>query len=130
MIALDTNVLVRFITHDDSSQTEKVIRLLAHPTENFFISDLVFAEVVWVLGSCYQWTRMEITDALLKILHTNNVVVEDEERTELAVLAYQKSGDLADHLVVTMARQQGCGFVASFDKDLAKVYSQFVREPH
>lgn len=129
MIALDTNILVRFVTHDDSPQTEKVFRLLARPGETFFIGNLVFVELVWVLGYCYQWTRPEIADALLKILHTNNVTVESEEQIELAVQAYQKNGDLADHLLVATARQQECSFLASFDRDLAKAYLHFVQEP-
>lgn len=129
MIALDTNILVRFVTHDDSPQTERVFRLLARPSESFFISNLALAELVWVLGYCYHWTRAEVADALLKILHTNNVVVEDEEQVELAVLAYQRSGDLADHLLVATARQQGCNFLASFDRDLAKAHLDFVQEP-
>ncbi len=48
MISLDTNVLVRFITEDDSKQLQKVANLLLkleNNNEQAFVSMLVLLEV-------------------------------------------------------------------------------------
>ena len=53
MIALDTNVLVRFIVEDDDEQTGRAV-LLIHDAlaknEPLFVSEVVLCEVVWVLA--------------------------------------------------------------------------------
>ena len=57
MRGLDTNVLVRFLTADDPEQAEAALRLveIADSTgERLHISNIVLAELVWVLrGGCY-----------------------------------------------------------------------------
>ena len=56
MIALDTNILVRLLTRDDDKQAEKVRILFETHAENndqFFVSDVVLAELAWTLERTY-----------------------------------------------------------------------------
>lgn len=56
MIALDTNLVVRFIVLDDPDQAATVDRLFQDAIENHetcFISDPVLCELEWVLSSLY-----------------------------------------------------------------------------
>jgi len=58
MIALDTNVLVRFLVEDDEKQSQKATRLIRNAQkrgEPLFISDIVMCEVVWVLSTSYRF---------------------------------------------------------------------------
>ena len=51
MKSIDANIVLRFILRDVPAQTLKVTNLLKEaPPGSLVISDVVFAEVVWVLG--------------------------------------------------------------------------------
>lgn len=128
MIALDTNVLVRFITQDDSEQTPLANALIERP-ERFFIPDLVLAEIVWVLTRAYQWSREEITQTLDHLMTANNLKFEDEEAVALATRAYRKGGDWADHLILFKARSRECSALYTFDQELAHQYPEFAKSP-
>ncbi|MGB7583868.1 MAG: PIN domain-containing protein, partial [Terriglobales bacterium] len=66
MIGLDTNVLVRYLTHDDPAQTaaaEKVMDSLTADSPGF-LSLIVMAEVVWVLEVSYGFEKLELEQVL------------------------------------------------------------------
>jgi len=43
MIALDSNVRLRLLTHDDARQLGAVVRFMeSHPEESYWVSDLVW----------------------------------------------------------------------------------------
>lgn len=64
MWAVDTNVLVRFITRDDEAQYTRAAKLL-HGTEAVHVPDTVIQECLWVLqSSTYGYARQEIAEAL------------------------------------------------------------------
>ena len=52
MKALDTNILVRFVTKDDKAQADKVLSLFKEAEnrgEEFWIPLVVVLEMIWVL---------------------------------------------------------------------------------
>jgi len=59
MIALDTNVLVRYVVQDDPAQSPKATALMESLSEDSpcFISLVVLAEMVWVLQGAYQASK-------------------------------------------------------------------------
>jgi predicted nucleic-acid-binding protein len=61
MIAIDTNLLVRYLLNDDAVQAEKAEALLASG-ERCFIPITVWLELVWVL-ECYDCSRADIAKA-------------------------------------------------------------------
>ena len=66
MIALDTNVIVRFLVRDDEKQAQVVyarFKQAESAHEVLFISLLVVLETIWVLESAYAKSRKEILDA-------------------------------------------------------------------
>jgi predicted nucleic-acid-binding protein len=65
MLALDTNVLVRFLVADDEVQSARAARLVSRTIrdgDHLFVSDVVLCEVVWVLRASYGFGRAEIAD--------------------------------------------------------------------
>jgi predicted nucleic-acid-binding protein len=124
MIALDTNVLVRFIVDDDKAQAARAARLIDRATEReetVFVSDIVLCEFVWVLSVSYRVARAEIASTLGRLVQAKQLAFTDTERVRRATDAYAKGrGDFADYLIREHARDAGCTAVATFDRALHK----------
>jgi predicted nucleic-acid-binding protein len=64
MIAVDTNVLLRFLVADDPVQTPRAMRLIDEASargEPVFVSQIVLCEIEWVLDTTYGASRAEIS---------------------------------------------------------------------
>ncbi len=124
MIALDTNVLVRYLVDDDPQQSRQAARLIEQAVardESLFISDIVACETVWVLASAYGLPRAEIADALGALLRARSLVFASTDRLASALEAYRRGkGDFADYLIREQAHAHGADAVATFDKALLK----------
>ena len=53
MIAVDTNIIIRFLTHDDNLQYKKAFSIFN--TQEVFIADTVILETEWVLRYAYEF---------------------------------------------------------------------------
>jgi predicted nucleic-acid-binding protein len=123
VIALDTNVVVRFIVEDDVEQSEKARAFFEslRRDETFgFVCDIVICEIVWVLESCYRFKRAEIAATLRSLLRTRDLCFESPDQVAHAVNRYQAGkGDVADYLIDEVGRARGCTSTATFDRGLA-----------
>ena len=119
MIALDTNVLIRFLVEDNEAQSRRATELIEGAVardEQLFVSDIVMCETVWVLSSAYRFSRAEIVDALSQLLRARSVVFSSADNIARALDAYRKErGDFADYLIREHARSAGVETVATFD---------------
>lgn len=116
MIAIDTNVLVRFFTGDNKKQMQKAIELIKN--NHIFISKTIILETEWVLRYCYQYQRKQIATALRSLLYLQNVSIEDTEAFELALNKYEEdSFDFADILHIASSLKTDKFF--TFDRKLA-----------
>lgn len=119
MLALDTNVLVRFLIRDDESQFERARRLIrreANRDEPILISLMVVLETEWVLRSRYGLSKSEIHGALSGLLEAIDLSFEDEPSLEAALFIWRDSAaDFADCLIGARHRALGCRATASFD---------------
>ena len=124
MIALDTNVLVRFLVEDDAAQSRAAVAVITRAgrtDEPLFVSDVVLCEVVWVLSASYAAPKAEIVGALRKLLHARQLAFRASDVLLRALEAYAAGrGDFADYLVREDARAAGCTSVLTFDKVLLK----------
>jgi predicted nucleic-acid-binding protein len=124
MIALDTNVLVRFLVEDDRSQAERARKLLAGidaRNDRCCITDIVLCELVWVLASCYGISRAEIGATIKKLIATRQLSFSSTDRVHRVVESFLSgAGDFADYLIREQAREAGCSAVATFDRKLLK----------
>jgi len=124
MIALDTNVLVRFLVEDDEKQTRvasQLIRDAIEREEQLYICDIVMCDTVWVLSSSYRFSRAEIVEALAGLLRARAVVFTSTDRLARALEAYATGrGDFADYLIREHAVAAGADTVATFDRSLLK----------
>jgi len=119
MLAVDTNVLVRYLIRDDQSQYEKARRLIEREVskgEPVLVSMLVLLEAEWVLRSRYELAKAEIVTAFSALLDTADLAFEDEPSVEHAVYSWKDStADFADCLIEARNRRLGCRATATFD---------------
>ena len=124
MIALDTNVLVRFLVQDDDAQfraAAAVISRAGRADEQLFVSDVVLCEVVWVLAASYGVPKAEIVAILRKLLHSRQLTFRASDVLSRALDAYESGrGDFADYVIREDAAAAGYESVATFDKALLK----------
>lgn len=122
MIALDTNILVRFLVEDDPDQTARVRKLLQRAVdadETCYVSDVAFCELVWVLERSYKFRREEIGGALSRLLRARHLRYSSTEQLYRSLDAYMaRPGGFADFLIREHAKAAGCEAVATFDGDL------------
>jgi len=100
MIALDTNVWVRYVTNDEPDQAKRALAVLAE-SEEIFVAKTTLLELEWVLRAAYKLPATAIIKALRHILGLPNVQVEMPDQLEKAIDYYDKGLDFADalHLV-------------------------------
>jgi predicted nucleic-acid-binding protein len=122
MIGLDTNVLVRYLTHDDPAQYARAAAFIDAATEQgeqFLINTAVLCELVWVLATAYDYSRDEIARALEQMFATAQFDIErlDEARQALRDFRATKA-DFSDALIGRINRSLGTEHTVTFDRNL------------
>jgi predicted nucleic-acid-binding protein len=122
MRAIDTNVLVRFVTDDDAGQAAVVERLFAEchrNREHLFISTPVMCELVWVLKNGLRQTRTEIVKVIDGLIEDDLFQIEQKLLISRALGRYrQGKADFADYLIGQLGSHAGCRDTVTFDKAL------------
>ncbi len=124
MIALDTNVVVRFLVQDDPEQAQAAAQLFDSLTEDnpaLLVREVVM-ETVWVLERAYKVDRAGIATALDGLLESREIEMEDAEIIAQAIERYRRGGPgFADHLIALQAKGQGASTLVTFDARAAKL---------
>ncbi len=122
MIAVDTNVVVRFLVRDDEPQFARAAALFQRAQradEALFVPALVLAEVVWVLQRAYRVSKAEVVRTLTELVRARHVQFESTPHVERAIAAFARGrGDFADYLIREQAQAADCDAVATFDDAL------------
>ena len=88
---LDTNIILRYLTEDDSykaKRCDELFKKISSGKETLFTSTLVITEVVWVLEKVYRLTRDQITVCVQKILNTPHIECDEKDILLTAVGLY------------------------------------------
>ena len=96
MRAVDTNLVVRYITHDDARRSAVAGRIVG--AERVWIAKTVLLESEWVLRGVYGFAESEVLSALRSVLGLPNVSVEDAEAVAASLAWAQNGMDFADAL--------------------------------
>ncbi len=122
MIALDTNVLVRFLVEDDPEQLRRARARIQQAIDDgvrCYVSDIVLCELVWVLQRSYRVSRADILDRLRRLVRSRHLLFSAVERVTAALDAFETGkGDFADYLIREDSRSVGCEVVVTFDTAL------------
>ncbi|MCP4696995.1 MAG: type II toxin-antitoxin system VapC family toxin [Gammaproteobacteria bacterium] len=120
MIAVDTNVLLRYITKDHCQQTEEATAFLS--SSQCMILHTVLLETGWALSSKtgYNWERTVVVERFRDILGLPTVFVRRPKAVFRALAWYESGMDFADALHLANSDEQ---FV-TFDRRLSKKSKQ------
>lgn len=120
MIGLDTNILVRYLTQDDSVQSAKATEIIEQrltASNRGFVSIVTVAEIVWVLDRAYGFTNKEITAAVERMLQVEVLLIENEQEVFPAMIALKRGqGAFADALIAELGAKAGCTHTLTFDR--------------
>lgn len=116
LIAVDTNIVVRFLTRDDEDQYHKAYALFQN--HQVYVTNTVILETEWVLRYAYDFPPTQIIEAFSKLLGLSNVTTEDAGRVASALEWHGLGMDFAD--AFHLAGSQHCDEFYTFDEALAK----------
>ena len=117
MLAVDTNIIVRYLTADHPEQFAKASALIHG--EDVYVCSTVLLEAEWVLRRGYRFSRDQVSAALTAFAGLPRVTLEDAGLAAKA-LEWMRSGlDFADAL--HLAKAAGCDAFVSFDQRFAAV---------
>lgn len=116
MLAVDTNVLVRYLVRDDPDQTERATKLIR--SQAVWISKTVLLEAGWVLASSYNYSPEKIAEVLRELLGLPSVRSEDDRTVSQALDWYERGVDFAD--AMHLASSSFTMPFATFDRDLIR----------
>jgi predicted nucleic-acid-binding protein len=110
--AVDTNILVRFLTADDPKQARAARRVIE--AGDVFIGTTVILETEWVLRAGYGFASIAIADALRGLGGLDGISIEEPAQTAQALDWMTAGMDFADAL--HLARSSYCSAFVTFDK--------------
>lgn len=118
-IFVDTNVFLRFFIRDVESFYHKAMSLFEKAESaqaKLETSDMVIAEIVWVLESYYDFSKPEIREVVDTILETKNLKVANRSRVKEAVDLYSSGKmDFIDAYNIAYMKAKDFKKVATFD---------------
>ena len=122
MIGLDTNIVVRYLTHDDAAQTATAVKVIdsLSPDSPGFLSLIVITELVWVLEVSYRFKKNEIEQVLDSLLRSKELVVERAEIVAQALRKFSASrADFVDCIIERCGHLADCQYTVTFDQNAA-----------
>lgn len=114
MLAVDTNVVVRYVLNDDPVQAARARRLV--DGEDCWLAHTVLLETEWVLRSAARLEPRRIHRILSDFIGLPTTTVEHPVRVADALAWFEQGMDFADALHLAGAGQ--CEAFATFDRRL------------
>ena len=116
MIAVDTNVVVRYLVEDYVAQTDRAEVVLR--SGEVLVGKTVLLETEWVLRGRYRFDPAAIGRGLRQLLGLPGVAVEDPAAVAQALDLHDHGFDFADALHLASGRQAEA--FATFDQALRR----------
>jgi predicted nucleic acid-binding protein len=116
MLAVDTNLIVRYLTGDHPGQSAKARTLI--DGSDVFVSTTVILETEWVLRSVYGYDSAQVRAALRAFAGLPRVSLEDPALIATALDRTAHGLDFADAL--HLGRAEDCDAFVTFDRSFIK----------
>ena len=124
MIALDTNVLARYLVRDNTEQAEAARSLLEPLTADRpgYVCREVTVELAWVLERAYGYSRDQIATVLEELVATEGLVIEAADDVACAAFRYRTgSAGFSDLMILAAAERSGARPLYTFDQKAARL---------
>ena len=126
-VAIDANVIVRYLTGDDPVQSPaatELLRAASHGRVNLIIPTPILQETVYVLETFYAGTPDTVAPKLMSLLSLTGVTCPDTRWVMDGIQWYRtKNSDFGDALLCAYARHHHCD-VNTFDKELIRKFTE------
>ena len=122
MLALDSNILIRYLVEDDPEQTRvaaEFIETQLSASDPGFVSLVVLCEVAWTLRSGYGFERTQVQDTLSRLSKARQLSFEHAEIVDRALSGGGQ--DAADVIVHALGQLHGCSATVTFDRRFARL---------
>ncbi len=116
MLAIDTNLIVRYLTGDHPKQSARARALIDR--QPVFAAITVMLEVEWVLRSAYGYRPAKVARALKAFAGLPTVSVEDGAVVAASLDLTEKGMDFADAL--HLGKSAHCEGLVTFDRKFVK----------
>ena len=113
-IAVDTNVLVRAVVHDDPKQAKIAAKLLTG-ADLVAIAVPCLCEFVWVLRRVYGFAAADVSSAIRALLDAANTEA-NRPAAEAGLAMLEAGGDFADGVIAFEGQWLGGDTFVSFDQ--------------
>jgi len=115
--AIDTNVIVRFLTHDDKRQTDAARAAIS--AGDIVVAATMHLEAEWVLRSAYSFEPTQIADSFQGLGACRRLPSRSPQGSPQAIGWMRQGMDFADAL--HLAEAEGCSVLLSFDQKLSRL---------
>ena len=128
MKAIDTNILIRFLTDDGPEQSKLVTGLFKkteEENEKLVVSSAVILEIIWVLEANYRTPKPKVITALDKIRGLEFLYFPNSRSLGklIDISSEYPSLDLSDLFIALLAEEYGAKSIISFDKKVKDLIS-------
>lgn len=122
MIAIDTNVLVRWVRHDPVAPEQSALAQAAlAEASGVHLNVVVLVEALWVLGARYRVDRAGLVRFVRALLAHSHVSIERRDVVAAALDAYERGGPgFSDHVIGRLNAGAGARTTLTFDKRAAR----------
>ena len=114
MLAVDTNLVVRYLTGDHPEQSAKAKAVIDET--DVFVGTTVLLETEWVLRSAYGFPASQLAEALRAFAGLPRITLEAPGAVAVALDWMAAGMDFADAL--HLAAAEGCDAFVTFDRRL------------
>jgi len=144
VIAVDTNILLRYLLQDSETQSPKANRLVGGKSK-VLVTDIVLAETVWTLkGKKYKLGKEDVLLVIDQLFKEPNIVFEDGQTVwralhgirsteSVKVGSKKKDADFSDALILEKAKydcdRKGETFEGLFSFDVAAQQIDGIKKP-
>ncbi len=120
MQAIDTNVLVRYLTSDDEYQATLATKFI-ETGEAKLVNPIVLVELLWVLSSVYKLSREDIADVMADIANSGFFRFAQDNAVRSAISRFASGFDLPDAFIASMNSADGASETITFDKKASRL---------
>jgi predicted nucleic-acid-binding protein len=124
MALLDTNILIRFLTSDETQKFRGIYTLFESLEQGDFRVELkliVLFQVIFVLKSFYSVPREEMATGMLGILKYKGIIVKEKKIVRRTIELWHDSKlDIVDCYLIACLEGDRQNILYSYDRDFDK----------
>lgn len=140
MIAIDTNVLLRYLLNDNQEHAKKAQELIKGE-DIVLVTDVVLVETIWILkGKKYQLKKIDLIEVIQALFKESNIRFEHGQSVWMALNDFRtakpvngKIADFSDALIVSKAKlvanEQNLNLTGIYTFDIAAQQLPGVKAP-